>query len=260
MAKVVDLSQFIAEVRTLVDKWTPPGVNWYPTTWFRGHGNADWKLEPGWYRLGSRGEGLGEKWYSEQELMMQFKLLAPRYVHNVQILPSTDWEWLFLMQHYGLPTRLLDWTKSALIGLYFALRDNKGKSDAAVWMLNPWWLNKQSLSKFEIPAANDPRVADWGPLNTGSELKVSLPVAIEPVHASPRISNQRGVFTIHGTQRRVLEKLSAVDEAQLVKFTIAAEHVSGMLRDLRIAGVSETTVFQELDGLSRDIKSGFFGL
>ena len=52
--------------------------------------------------------------------------------------------WLTLMQHYGLPTRLLDWSESPLVALYFALSsDEDAKADAAVWVLNPMKLNKK---------------------------------------------------------------------------------------------------------------------
>lgn len=260
MLRIANLSQFIAAVREIVDRWTPAGADWYLAPWFRGHGNIGWKLESGWYRLPPPDEGLGSDWYNEHTLLLQFKLQAPQYLAS---LPANDWEWLFLMQHYGLPTRLLDWTESALIGLYFALRDNRGDCDAVVWMLNPWWLNKQTLGEYEIPAAGDPKVADWAPLTEGGELKGRLPVAIKPVHASSRISNQRGFFTIHGTERESLEKLSrskADNGPGLVKLTIPMRYVAEIRRDLRIAGVTESTVFQELDGLSRDIKSGFFGI
>ena len=50
-----------------------------------------------------------------------------------------------MMQHYGAPTRLLDWTESPLLALYFALKQNYGYYDAAIWMLNPSALTKKRL-------------------------------------------------------------------------------------------------------------------
>jgi len=40
--------------------------------------------------------------------------------------------------------------ENALIALYFAVRDNKGDCDAAVWALEPWWLNKKVLNRSEV--------------------------------------------------------------------------------------------------------------
>src|SRR6185436_478407 len=136
------LSEFISLIEELTEEWTPKNVNWYLQLWFRGHANKDWELKPGLHRLEDDAPGMGDEYYSEAQLMETFKLRAPTYLERQ---PSTDWEWLFLMQHYGLRTRLLDWTESSLIALYFAVRDNMGDVDGCVWVMSPWWLNYQTF-------------------------------------------------------------------------------------------------------------------
>jgi hypothetical protein len=257
---VSTLSGFVGAVAQAVDDWTPADVDWYVSPWFRGHGHADWALSPGWDRFPPLAERLGNNWYNESNLLLEFKMRAPQYLANK---PATDWEWLFVMQHYGLPTRLLDWTESALLALYFALRDNAGTADAAVWALNPWWLNNRSLGRREIPTTGEALLAPWAPAANGRRLKGKLPVAIKPVHSSPRIVAQKGCFTVHGTDRTALARLSTsrVDNGPgLRRWIVPRDAIAGLRRDLAIAGVTETTAFQELDGLCREIKSGFFGV
>jgi len=46
-----------------------------------------------------------------------FKKLSFPYLSTI---PENDWEWMALSQHYGLPTRMMDWTTSILVAAFFA--------------------------------------------------------------------------------------------------------------------------------------------
>jgi FRG domain len=258
LVEVTSLTGFIKAVQQVVEDWTPRGAEWYLQPWFRGHGDASWPLAPSLYRPESKTQGVGAEYYNEALLLERFRLRAPTFLER---LPETDWEWLFLMQHYGLPTRLLDWTESSLIALYFAIRDHTGDVDAAVWAMNPWWLNRLTLGKYTLFPANDPRAKKHAPLPSGKKLKGRLPLAITPNHASPRIAAQRGVFTIHGHQRAPLDRLvprRVKGPSELRKLVIKKNCISRILTDLAISGISESLIFPELSGLCREIKTDFF--
>ncbi|HEV8583021.1 MAG TPA: FRG domain-containing protein [Thermoanaerobaculia bacterium] len=256
--RVTSLAAFVEAVEQTVVEWTPKGASWYLQPWFRGHGDVTWTLTPGWYRLAGYITGIGAEYYNEETLLETFKLRAPTYLER---LPASNWEWLFLMQHYGLRTRLLDWTESSLIALYFALRDHTGAADAAVWMLNPWWLNRETFGDYVLFPADDPRAGDHAPLWGGHKLKGRLPIAITPSHGSQRIAAQRGVFTIHGTEPDALDRLAlrrGKDRPNLRRLVIPKARVPAMRRELSISGISESLIFPELSGLCREIKRDFF--
>jgi len=163
------------------------------------------------------------------------------------------------MQHYRCPTRLLDWTDSALVALFFAVNSNdpgdlEVKSDAAVWMLDPWWLNKSVL---ENPSVID---SDWWEaepylpqLYKGKRLRRRYPIAIDPPHVAPRVAVQRSRFTIHGTIPDGLEVVASKKGARLVCISIAKSAIPSVRVDLQTCGVTDTTLFPDLEGLSRDL-------
>jgi len=119
---------------------------------FRGQSVASWGLVPGLYR--ERSQNVVEqknRSQLEQRLLSQFKREARPYLN---IEPVNDWEWLALAQHYGLPTRFLDWTQSPLVALYFAL-EGEEYFNSSVWCIRPpeAQVNDTPLSILEVSYA-----------------------------------------------------------------------------------------------------------
>src|SRR5690349_4347107 len=107
---VADIPSYLRAMEEIVKQWS----NRHTGTvrlWYRGQANESWGLQPGEYRPGAI--------INSDQIRSEFHLRA---LPLLRYLPRSDWEWSFLMQHYGLPTRLLDWTTGSLLGLYFAVR------------------------------------------------------------------------------------------------------------------------------------------
>lgn len=250
--QATSLAEYLSRIKEHLQAWTDEeGVGFTP--WFRGHHEASWKLQPSVYR--DRFVEL-----SEDDCRHDFKQRAYPYLAGSARDPVDNWEWYFVMQHHGLPTRLLDWSESPIIALYFALREATGRKAVCVWMLDPWWLNEHTAGfDNEIFRSDDPRVASYLPPIFAQGIVIpAAPIAIEPLHTSRRIAVQRGVFTLHGSEHKPLEKLPEL-EPRLVKIIIPRGCVSDIRADLRLAGMSETLVFPELPGLCRELLDYWLG-
>lgn len=248
------LSDFTEMVAVFRERWFPREPTWGP--WFRGHRSTEWVLQPTFYRHSSG----TQRPDLDDELRQEFAMRAPGL--GLTQRPQNAWEWYFLMQHYGAPTRLLDWTEGALIGLYFALRDHDDEQvDAAVWMLEPYELNKRVVRTGEVIPPGDKdgisnehkkRYAPWLRPRYSSRGKLpDLPVAVYPNYIAPRISTQRSCFTIHGAHVDGLARFADEPIPCLVKINISGPECRKIREQLALCGIDEITIYPDLDGLGR---------
>jgi len=222
--------------------------------WFRGVESVQFLATPAVLR----------RMYNEFEMVTSFRNRAPAY-GDVPGRGEID-KWLFLMAHMGLPTRLLDWTESALVGLFFAVVKDSA-DDGLVWMLDPLKLNEITLGQavfpntwtepgvhyFQFPFSKRP-AAEFEHLPDG-------PMAVLPTFIHARMSAQRSCFTIHGLNNTSFEEQFAdhafVADGYLRKYIIVRSAFRKIRQELRLLGVSHATVFPDLDGLSREAKEDF---
>jgi hypothetical protein len=246
---IKSIEEFIAAARKDSSAWNPNEPKW-----FRGEPESTTALIPTLYRRGPT--------QHENALLQMFRARASGYHDLVPIREHTD-QWLFLARHAGLPTRLLDWSEGALVGLYFALKED----NPVVWMLNPLELNELSCVS-PSPVREFPLV--WhnpeGVLNPAFEnLRgaweqdgpgVPLPLAIHPTYVHPRLRSQRSCFTIHGKRKGGLDTL--VPKSILRRYVVDPTYRQSMFRDVALLGITDSVVFPDLDGLATELKKRFF--
>ena len=253
---VSGLPEFTEWVEEIGDRFTARGE--YEAPWFRGTGDARFELVPGLYRSEA-----GRKAYADDELRGEFMRKALPLV--AERAPRNDWEWYFLMQHYRTPTRLLDWTDAAFVALYFALsawkptgRDGSAAARPAVWALNPWALNRKS--GYRGPVGTDFDIGKYlPPTYTGSRLP-RRPIAIDPDFAAQRMLVQHSRFTLHGRDQRGIDQMEELLPASfLYKVVIDFERqeIDRWRWHLTLAGITETTVFPDLEGLARELRNEY---
>ncbi len=213
--------------------------------WFRGQSKAEWRLVPKLLR--------GTIPHSETYLISRFKqnatLLLPQH-------PKNDFEWLFLMQHHSMPTRLLDWTESPLVALYFAVTENV-TDEGALWVLLPTLLNEKSNYRpdypLEIPSFEDEDLQNYLPETVASEHRSRLfPMAAIAPRNSARMQSQQGVFTISHRENTPIDDIGAVGAARdhVWRFTIAPAVKAKLNSELKVLGITRFQLFPELDSLS----------
>lgn len=219
--------------------------------WFRGQSNARWKLVPSLARL--RGNRIAD----EAMLMKRFRQSASALV---PLASRTEWDWLLLMQHHGVPTRLLDWTENALAGLYFAAVSTGGqgaRNDGCVWALDPVALNGEAniaVANNDIPTLDvDVVLREYQPSEVASAVNVRPPVAVLAMRMFPRLVAQSGVFTLIHRDRTPLEEVRASAYVGRIVVPKAAKPL--IARQLSDVGVTRLSLFPELESVAVLVKS-----
>jgi hypothetical protein len=168
---------------------------------------------------------------------------------------ADPWTVAFAMQHHGLPTRLLDWTHNFGVALYFALRDSEdSEDDVVIWVLDPYELNKRSVGR-DLLMHPTQLSGDYRQFFIDRTAKPDGSViAIVPLRHHPRVFSQQSGFTLHADLKKPLEDLYP---NCLKKILIPKEARHDAETFLRLAGITEFTLFPDLDGLARLMRKKF---
>jgi hypothetical protein len=194
----------------------------------------------------------------DRELLEQWKSEAVALMPHGPLIPSSEIEWLAVAQHHGLPTRLLDWTRNPLVGVYFSVEDGRLRElDSTLFAL-------RGVAKLDSDLFANPwrcsGVRLWYPRNLVD-----------------RIGRQSSVFTLHqiGDEGSSLDLVGHAEGGglhlettlpeympthffgpDLVKFHIPSESCGRILHQLHLLGVDEFFAFPDLGGLSRAYAKG----
>ncbi|PZF33702.1 FRG domain-containing protein [Curtobacterium sp. MCPF17_051] len=253
----VDIPELVSQVLTLRPE---------KQFWFRGQGCASRHLVPSLWRRMQPAPGQTEV-TSSQVLDLETRLLTRFRQRSLPYWPAgypqTDWEHLFAMQHYGLPTRLLDWTTNLLMAVYFALDHDRSRCECGtgacqptIWILDPVKLNHTNPRLDGLPvgimATTDKLLDQWEPGVADTQF-ARAPVAIYGTYNSDRIAAQSGAFTVSGKTMTPLDEM--VQEEGVLRKIVLTRDPDEIRTQLTLMGVTRSSVYPGLAELAQDIAS-----
>ena len=239
--EITSIDCLISQIRQLKEKYGKQPI------WFRGHRDSKWSLIPSIQR--------GEIQKRESFITNDFYIFVNQIKQNAPYKLNYA-AWMSLMQHYGLPTRILDWSSSPLVACYFALENSmEDNTNACIWVLIPRKLNAQEGfgdCVYPIDAHTVQEMLESAfksNSNVGSEFADKI-IACRSVTKDLRMYSQQSGFTVHNSKKK-LEDICNQDT--LFKFVIPCKYKKEIFENVNILGISTRFIYPDMDHITKDI-------
>lgn len=195
-----------------------------------------------------RVDSSGNRRYSKRVIrnfLEQFKINSYQYMETPWAIKN-EIEWMLYAQHYGIPTKLMDFTTSHVISLLFSVErsfQDDNDDDAVVYFLNPSTLNTKTKEQSQIINISGDEVIN----SEGHD----GPFVVQGRKINSRVNAQKGLFVIFQDDDEALENTS--NETILRKIVINGEDKKTILSSLYSMGISFTHIYPELSSVAKDI-------
>ncbi|MDR0231377.1 MAG: FRG domain-containing protein [Dysgonamonadaceae bacterium] len=239
-------------------------TNYLNYTWYRGQRFSEFQLEPSRFR--DKFEVPNDDPYLSKRVTYKVKndLLALRefkksYKNLCGDKGYGDVYYLYLMQHYGIPTRLLDFSTNPLVALYFSVAETNSvdldkeeytlcgtmfgfdRESSAVYCIDPQYVNYHSLNKSEI--------IDLSSYKFSSLKNLDFPICIKPRESQidERLIRQSGVFVCFGKMIHPLDYYSIYEMNMLKVIIPNSKRISIKKQLKREFGIDESFLFPDIN-------------
>jgi hypothetical protein len=227
--------------------------------WFRGHSQEGWPLRPGVYRGRLGGHSQLDRLNVERHLSQDFRVQSSALRHGNEF----EGELYFLEQHYGMPTRLLDWTNNPLAALFFASIADPSH-DGELFMLDAYRFQIQSGAVRSFDGLDFRGIATQGhpvferalhPIfRWRPDVFPSFIIPVRPPYFDVRVSSQRSCFRFHVPDQSVVELTT---NPTLRVYRIPKGAKPEIVKELRLLGVDHFRVFGDLPSLALTLKLAY---
>jgi hypothetical protein len=280
------VARSITEYMEVVDDLSPSTST---GLWFRGQSKSQHRLVPGALRdITLTTDGRGQPIFEGQivrssgsevtavnpeRMLTEFKRQARPFIEQAL---ANDFEWMFVAQHHGLPTRLLDWSTNALVALYFAVSGTKpaagdGNTACQEFMdLNSDEFRSDGFAVFVIdPGAINTAICGVpDPIDISGEpnrwahyldpaahiIEAYAPICVTPPHISPRIRAQSSVFTLHGANVHPMDYYTVL-RPLITKIFIPYTAADQIAKSLAKVGINLSFIYPGLDSIANDVSA-----